>query len=173
MPKPNTHTERPDLHAAGFGIRLVAYLIDILPVTILTTALFYFFAGFDQTVKAYFNLTSDNAVARAAFRQQTNLIRDLAFLIYVLYASLLEGSSMRRTIGKRLPGLAVIRSNSQPLTFRRSFGRNIAKIVSYIPFGMGFLWVLFSKNKEAWHDRLSGTIVTREKSSGANGRSKR
>jgi uncharacterized RDD family membrane protein YckC len=29
--------------------------------------------------------------------------------------------------------------------------------VSLIPFGLGFLWQLWDKDKLTWHDRIAGT----------------
>jgi uncharacterized RDD family membrane protein YckC len=149
------------LRPAGFGIRLAAYVIDILPITLLTAGVFYLFAGFDQTVHQYLNRAPGDIAIRAQFLHERNLIRDLAFLVYVLYCGLMEGSSLRATVGKHMMGLIVICDNNRRLTFGRSFSRNVAKILSYIPFGLGFLWALFSKRRLAWHDRLSGTAVMR------------
>jgi len=32
-------------------------------------------------------------------------------------------------------------------------------LVSLLPLGLGFLWILFDPEKRAWHDRLSRTRV--------------
>jgi uncharacterized RDD family membrane protein YckC len=29
--------------------------------------------------------------------------------------------------------------------------------LSWLPLGLGFFWVLFDRDRRAWHDRLSGT----------------
>ena len=147
---------------ASLAARLMAFLLDVIPITLLTTAAFYYFAGFDQTWAANANRQPNDWKTRAEFLQQRNLIRDLAFLIYVLYASLMEGSSMNATIGKRIMGLEVRHKGSGALTYNRAFGRNTAKILSYIPFGLGFLWAVFTKRKLAWHDKISNTMVVRK-----------
>ena len=41
--------------------------------------------------------------------------------------------------------------------------RYFAYLVSMIPLGLGFLWIVFDRRKQAWHDKLAGTIVIREK----------
>ncbi len=35
--------------------------------------------------------------------------------------------------------------------------RFAAAVLSWAPFGLGFLWSLWDRDKLAWHDRLSGT----------------
>jgi uncharacterized RDD family membrane protein YckC len=35
--------------------------------------------------------------------------------------------------------------------------RFFASILSWIPFGLGFVWQLWDKDKLTWHDRISGT----------------
>jgi len=40
-------------------------------------------------------------------------------------------------------------------------GRYFAYLVSIIPFGLGFIWVAFDARKQAWHDKLAGTLVVR------------
>ena len=74
-------------------------------------------------------------------------------------AALLEGSAMQGTVGKRLLGLRVTDDNGKRLSMGRSFGRNFAKIISYIPIGLGFIWSLWSKRKRGWHDMIAKTLV--------------
>jgi len=32
-------------------------------------------------------------------------------------------------------------------------------VVSWLPLGLGYLWILVDPQRRAWHDRLSGTRV--------------
>jgi uncharacterized RDD family membrane protein YckC len=32
-------------------------------------------------------------------------------------------------------------------------------IVSALPFGLGFLWIMLDKRKQGWHDKIAGTVV--------------
>ena len=41
--------------------------------------------------------------------------------------------------------------------------RYFAYILSFIPFGLGFLWVAFDSKKQSWHDKLAGTVVVKIK----------
>ena len=40
-------------------------------------------------------------------------------------------------------------------------GRYFAYILSGIPLCLGFLWVAFDPKKQAWHDKLAGTVVVK------------
>lgn len=143
---------------AGFFARLLAYLIDVLPIVLAVAAIFYVFLGFDETLQRYLSARGD-LNARAAFLRQRNQIRDLSFVAYILYCALTEWSPMQGTIGKRLLGLRVVDYLGNPVTLGRSFGRNLAKIVSFVPLGLGSFWVMFSKRKSAWHDMIAKTYV--------------
>lgn len=122
---------------AGVGARFLAYLIDILPITF---AIFAINAQFD-------------------FLSQRGQIRDLSFIVYILYCVFTEGSAMQGTIGKRMLGLRVTDNSGRQLTIRRALGRNLAKIISYIPLGLGFIWAIWSNRKRGWHDMIANTLV--------------
>ncbi len=40
--------------------------------------------------------------------------------------------------------------------------RFAAAILSWLPVGAGYLWILFNARREALHDRLSGTVILHE-----------
>jgi uncharacterized RDD family membrane protein YckC len=67
-----------------------------------------------------------------------------------------------RTIGKWLLGLRVVGPRQRTVTFRQAFVRWLAA-VGFAPIGLGFLWVLWSREKRAWHDILARTWVIRER----------
>jgi uncharacterized RDD family membrane protein YckC len=37
--------------------------------------------------------------------------------------------------------------------------RYLAYFISAIPLGLGFIWILFDKHNQGWHDKLSKTLV--------------
>ena len=39
--------------------------------------------------------------------------------------------------------------------------RYFAYVVSMLPLMLGFLWIAFDRRKQAWHDKLAGTVVIR------------
>lgn len=65
------------------------------------------------------------------------------------------------TVGKKLLGIKVVRSDGRSLGFWKVFLREtVGKWISAIPFELGYFWVIWDKKKEAWHDKISGTRVT-------------
>ena len=143
---------------AGFWRRAGAYWIDVIPIALIVFLLFYFFLGFDAVLGAYFEAPS-NIDKRITFLSQRNQIRDLTFVIWIVYSAIAEISSLQGTFGKKLLGIKVVDRDGHRIGFGRAFVRNISKILSLIPFGLGFLWVAFSKEKKGWHDIIAKTYV--------------
>jgi len=142
----------------GFSKRLGAYLIDILPIIFVIGIVAYFFFGFDKTLSAY-SQNSQEFEVRKAFLGDRNRIRNLSFILWLLYCMVMEASSYQATFGKRLLGMKVVNSEGNRLSLVQSFVRNISKILSVLPVFIGFLWIGFSKKKQGWHDMLAGSYV--------------
>jgi uncharacterized RDD family membrane protein YckC len=60
-----------------------------------------------------------------------------------------------RTIGKRLLGLAVVRSSGAPLGWFRALARSLLCVA----FPVGLLWCAVSSTNRSVHDLLTGTAV--------------
>jgi uncharacterized RDD family membrane protein YckC len=138
--------------------RLAAYLIDTLPLTLIVTGIFWAFFGLDEAWRAY-SAADRSPSARAEFLTLRNRVRDLTFLVWVVYCVVLEASPWQATAGKRLLGLRVVDEQGRRLTFGRSLGRNAFKIISYAALYAGFLWAAFTRRKQAWHDLVARTYV--------------
>lgn len=67
------------------------------------------------------------------------------------------------TLGLRAWKLRIVGPGGHPPGWGRGLLRFAAAILSWLPLGLGFLWVLVDRDRLAWHDRLSGTrLVPRE-----------
>jgi uncharacterized RDD family membrane protein YckC len=55
--------------------------------------------------------------------------------------------------------LQVVRSDGAPLTFPVALVRALASVLSLIVFFIGFLWIIWDRDKQAWHDKIAGTEV--------------
>ena len=86
-------------------------------------------------------------------------MRELSFLAVIIYGVIMEASPFQGTIGKFIMGLKVVDVNGERLTLKHSLKRNFSKLVSYSGFMIGFIWIAFSKKKQAWHDKISKTFI--------------
>ncbi len=140
------------------GKRLGAYLIDIIPIALIVFGVFYLFFGFDETLTEYLNRGSD-IEPRIKFLQERNWIREISFLVWIIYCIVMESSETQGTLGKSAMGIKVVDENGNRMSLSKSIGRNLSKILSYLIIALGFIWILFDKKKQGWHDKISKTFV--------------
>ncbi len=66
------------------------------------------------------------------------------------------------TVGKRVFGLRVLRSDRTKVSPLRALARYLASGVSFLIFGVGYLMVAFRTDKRALHDIMCDTVVVRQ-----------
>lgn len=82
----------------------------------------------------------------------------LLFGAYIIWALLLFTRGM--TPGKKLLGMRVIREDGRNARFFTMLIREwVGKLISGLIFGLGFLWILFDRDNQGWHDKLMSTYV--------------
>jgi uncharacterized RDD family membrane protein YckC len=135
-----------ELQPAGFWLRFVALVVDSALMMILLGVMMIGAVG-----------VSEDLVAPAYW---------LWVLISFLYWPVLESTALRGTVGKMLLGLVVADIDGGKLPFLRSLLRNLAKIISAIPFYIGFLLAAFTDRKQALHDLITKAVVLRQGGSG-------
>jgi len=89
---------------------------------------------------------------------------DAGFITWVLdwvYYAFMESSGSQATIGKMVCGLKVADTSGNRISFARATGRYFAKILSAIPFLLGFAMVGWTRQKRGLHDFIAGTVVLR------------
>lgn len=118
---------------ATFLDRLVAGVLDVLFVALV------------------FNLFLDRHVADDVEAQLFLL------LAYVITFWAWKGT----TLGGIVCNLRVLRLNGTPIAGADAIVRGLASLFSFIPFGLGFFWILRDPERQAWHDRISGTMVVK------------
>lgn len=134
---------------AGFWLRVGATLIDAVLIVAITLPLLWAVYG-----GAYFD---DN---KSGWVQGP-----VDFLLsYVLpaVATIVFWRKWQATPGKMAVSARIVdaKTGATP-SVGQSIGRYFAYILSSIPLGLGFLWVAFDRRKQAWHDKLAGTVVIR------------
>ncbi|MDD1697770.1 MAG: RDD family protein, partial [Methanoregula sp.] len=56
-------------------------------------------------------------------------------------------------------GLQVIQSSGEKMTPGLAFLRWVGYLFSGLILNLGFLWIVFDKRKQGWHDKIAGTLV--------------
>jgi uncharacterized RDD family membrane protein YckC len=138
---------------AGFFSRSVAFCIDRLIIagalavlSGLVSLVFQQLRIDDWLGIGPLDLTTAAAVAAAA-----GAFLDL---VYCVGFWLLAG----RTPGKQAMGLLVVRTDGQRIRLGAALRRWLGYYVSGILF-LGYLWVLVDDRRQAFHDKLAGTVV--------------
>ena len=121
------------MNYAGFGKRLLAYLIDGVIIGLAGGILAVFF-GY------YFYLI-------------------FGWLLGALYFILMEGGTWQATLGKRAMGLIVTDMNGDPISYGTATLRYLGKFVSSLILGIGYLMAAFTENHQALHDKIASTLV--------------
>ncbi|WP_432709489.1 RDD family protein [Pedobacter sp.] len=80
-----------------------------------------------------------------------------------VYGTLAEASKSQGTIGKRLLNIKVTDLMGNRISPGKSFLRNIAKVLSVIPFFFGYLYSFLNKKQQCWHDIAANTLVIKDR----------
>ena len=83
----------------------------------------------------------------------------LAAIGYIVFLLLFLAKG--KTPGKAIMGIRVTdkRNGSLPGIGRMLLRETLGKIVSGFLFGLGYLWAIFDRDAQAWHDKIAGTVV--------------
>jgi len=65
------------------------------------------------------------------------------------------------TIGGTVFGLRVVRTDGREVDWTTACLRALGCFLSLLPLGLGFLWIAFDRECQAWHDKVAGTVVLR------------
>jgi uncharacterized RDD family membrane protein YckC len=145
----NTFTEY-----AGFGRRLAASFLDLLWMGTIVAVLIYLSYGDDYL--EYLKNISDTPHGWEQLRWQDFAISDGLPALLTIFCWLKYGA----TPGKLLFDCDIIDARSgKRLTFGQALLRYISYLLSALPLGLGFLWILWDKRKQGWHDKIAGTVV--------------
>jgi uncharacterized RDD family membrane protein YckC len=146
----------PEISYGGFFRRGAAFLIDCFLVVMLSLLMgLMTYVGYKVGLAAYHR----SIIGPALFPLIDMLITATVMLAtgyFVLFHGM-EG----KTIGKWLLGLKVVGAGNARISYPRACLRWVGTI-AFAPLLLGFLWVLWSREKRAWHDYLARTWVIRE-----------
>jgi uncharacterized RDD family membrane protein YckC len=136
----------------GFGRRFVAYLIDVIILSIVG-GLVGFVIGLIGVVLSRGNedvMTGINLIAQC-----------LSFLIGVAYYVGFWATT-GQTLGKMVMGIKVISTDGSPVSWGKALLRYLGYIISGLVLAIGFIWIAFDNKRQGWHDKIASTYVVRK-----------
>jgi uncharacterized RDD family membrane protein YckC len=78
----------------------------------------------------------------------------------IIYFTVLIGSARGQTVGQMAMGIRVIDFNTGgPIGYGRAFIRWLVAILSGVVLLLGYLWMLWDKEKQCWHDKAANDVV--------------
>jgi len=156
----------PAVPYAGFWLRFVAYLLDVIIVGIVAVPIVVVLAVATGASAALSSMSDDNpqqALAAAGF------VIFLCSLIIILlgglwlYYALLESSSWQGTVGKKALGLIVTDLDGRRVSFGRATARFFSRLITgLVPLFIGYILAGITAKKQALHDMIAGTLVLRK-----------
>jgi len=169
QPPPPQPGPAPGVAFAPHGVRLLAYLIDGLIISIPFFVIFLAaapnllsFADFRELTPDSFE---DGAVVTRMFSVWFGffvpfLILGLIAWLYFPICWTLGG----QTLGMKPFHLYVVRdADGGPVTIGRALLRLLGYWISAAVFYLGFIWILIDDRRRGWHDLIAGTCVIERK----------
>jgi len=130
---------QPSGPRAGFWRRLAAAFIDGVIIVVPVGIVVYLIRG----------------------EYDANTMNGLQTLVALVYYSYFEGST-GQTIGKRALGIRVVDAGAgdgRPIGFGRAAIRYLMSLVSGFALLLGYLWMLWDRERQTWHDKVSNAYV--------------
>jgi len=148
---------------AGFWLRFVAWVIDRIVLWVAGTIVMLPFAaslGLRGMMRGRPPFTDPADVI--AFMGTFFWLIVIAIALDWLYFAGFESSAWQATLGKKALGLEVTDLGGQRISFGRASGRFFGKIISNLTLLIGYILAGFTEKKQALHDMIAGTLVTRK-----------
>lgn len=123
----------PGLPRAGFWIRMLALLLDLIVVGIVLGILH---------------------------------LHHLILVALAAYGAILW-KARGATLGGIVFDLHVVRVDGQAVDWTTAIVRALGCFLSLAILGLGFFWIAFDENRQAWHDKFAGTLVVRAARAGS------
>jgi uncharacterized RDD family membrane protein YckC len=152
---------RPPVYYAGFWLRFVAYLIDVVVIWIVLLPISAVLGAMFGLSMASIARNPDAASLGGSAVGVFLLLEGLAIVGVWLYYAFMESSGWQGTIGKKILGLRVTDLNGSRVSFGRASGRFFGKIVSGFTLLIGYIMAGFTEKKQALHDMIAGCLVVK------------
>lgn len=146
-------------HYAGFWIRLLAWIIDQVIIAVGLAILGGILGVISGVIVAItmpgHHLSQNTSVALQIFSSVASLA--LTYLYFILMTK-----KYQATLGKRLCGLMVVRLDGAALDWNTTLARElVGRLLNGLTLNIGYLIVIFTKQKQGLHDFIAKTTVVR------------
>ncbi len=136
---------------AGFWRRFLALLIDGIILGVvggILAAVLGLGSGSAEGSSASFNFGTGGTL--------------LNFVLGILYFTLMIGLMNGKTVGGMALGIRVVPADGGGrVSIGKALIRAVVAYVSGFVLVLGYLWMLWDRNKQTWHDKAAGTYVVR------------
>jgi len=133
------------LPLASLKNRITAYVIDFALILAITMAIIF--------TPQLISISS-----ATFFAALTSTVLFITVGLLWLYSTLLEGFNSQ-TIGKRILGLKVVRTDGKKMSYDHAAVRNFGKILPLLPFDLIIGWRLKNPSFMRYFDKFAGTTV--------------
>ncbi len=134
---------------ASFDQRLMAWAIDFFIITLVYAI-----------ILAIAVVSIEDKETRMALVAAACLLIPFTKFLYNIIA---ESSKTQATVGKKMMDIKVTGDDGAPISAGTAFVRNIAKIISNVTFGFGYLYCFLNKKQQCLHDSMAGTLVVKDR----------
>ncbi len=98
-----------------------------------------------------------NAILVALLKTAGDVI---GLLLWFTYLTVLIGGPRGQTLGQQALGIRVISFDTGgSIGYGRAFIRIFAAYLSFIVILLGYVWMLWDKESQCWHDKLANDVV--------------
>lgn len=152
---------------SGFWRRFAAFLIDSFCLFVIKSilgfvVLFAYGASFYSVKSLYTNGLGFEGQDAIFAVSSFSLAFFVTWAIHFTYFMLQYLSSHQATFGMRAFNIKLVDENDHgPVTFAQCFWRYIASFFSGLFLGIGYLMIVFTSRKQAFHDLLTNVCVVK------------
>ncbi|MCB0082483.1 MAG: RDD family protein [Caldilineaceae bacterium] len=147
----STPEDALEFEYVGFWSRVLASFLDSILWMVLFVPLFFLVYGTN-----YFQSSAQNISFGPTYYIINYVLPFVIIITFWFYKSATPG---KMAINAKIVD---VRTGGKP-SIGQLIGRYFGYFVSYIPLGLGLLWVGWDKKKQGWHDKLAKTAVIRVK----------
>lgn len=142
----------PTIALAPLEKRALAFFTDLIIVGVASVVTFFVVSGF-LPIPSTAAMTPENMTLGS-------MLLFAAMIAPAIYYPTMLTRTNGQTIGKRIAGIQVVRRDGKPITLWDGFLRCFVGYPMSATFlGLGFMWSVYDKNGQSWHDMTADTLV--------------